>query len=425
MSATLNLGTDGNWATKKNSLLAYNSENNNYKPLPFDFSRGSSATVINKDGLIETVGSGEPRIDYKDNTKGALLLEPSRTNLFTYSNDFTNSDWSKQAVAISPNSIIGLDGALSASVLARSTGVLQSLRMNMSLVVGNSYTISCWAKADFDRYITLGFTYSAGNYAGTQFDLQNGTILRTASSGTGYDATNPNIEEFDNGWYRVSVTLQTGVADSYPCFIGSNTIWNSGWFNINEVGDGVNGLYLYGAQLESGYATSYIPTQGGVVTRLAESCSQTPPDGVIGQTELTLFYKGLVERLGGNDGHAIALSQSADALGSSRILLYRNSSNGNMYVYVQDSTTQFSTPLLVNSNPQINDKYAIAIKNNDLVVYCNGVKVSENNSGTLPSTQYLILNKWNNQINEQNKINQVKLYNTRLSNSELQALTSN
>ena len=184
--------------------------------------------------------------------------------------------------------------------------------------------------------------------------------------------------------------------------------------------------YLYGAQIEQGsYATSYIPTQGSVVTRLADECEQTPPSGIIGQTELTIFYQGLVERLGGSDGHAITLSQSADGAGSSRVLLYRNSSNGNMYVYVQDTTTQFSTPLLANSNPQINDKYAIAIKNNDLVVYCNGVKVSENNSGTLPSTQYLILNKWNNQINEQNKINQVKLYNTRLSNSELQALTSN
>ena len=66
----------------KRILLGYNSENNNYKPLPFDFTRASSATRVNKDGLIETVGGGEPRIDFKDDSKGALLLEPSRTNLF-------------------------------------------------------------------------------------------------------------------------------------------------------------------------------------------------------------------------------------------------------------------------------------------------------------------------------------------------------
>ena len=54
MSSTLNLG-NGNWAVKEDSLLGYNNENENYKPLPFDFTRASSATVVNKDGLIETV----------------------------------------------------------------------------------------------------------------------------------------------------------------------------------------------------------------------------------------------------------------------------------------------------------------------------------------------------------------------------------
>ena len=80
MANTLKFG-NGEWYGKKDTILAYNDENSNYKPLPFDFSRASSATVVNKDGLIETVGSGQPRIDYKDDSEGALLLEPSRTNL--------------------------------------------------------------------------------------------------------------------------------------------------------------------------------------------------------------------------------------------------------------------------------------------------------------------------------------------------------
>lgn len=84
MSNSLNLGS-GNWATKDNSLLGYNSENGNFKPLPFDFSRGSIATVVNKQGLIETVQANNARVDYLDNAKGALLLEPSRTNLVPYS----------------------------------------------------------------------------------------------------------------------------------------------------------------------------------------------------------------------------------------------------------------------------------------------------------------------------------------------------
>ena len=99
MAETLKLG-NGIWATKENSLLSYNDENGNYKPLPFDFTRASSATVVNKAGLIETVQSGTPRIDFLGNTNGALLLEPQRTNLITQSEAFGNSYWTKSGTTI-------------------------------------------------------------------------------------------------------------------------------------------------------------------------------------------------------------------------------------------------------------------------------------------------------------------------------------
>ena len=62
MANTLKFG-NGNWATKAGSTLAYNDESG-FNPLPFDFTRASSATVVNKNGLIETVASGIPRIDF-------------------------------------------------------------------------------------------------------------------------------------------------------------------------------------------------------------------------------------------------------------------------------------------------------------------------------------------------------------------------
>jgi len=100
MSNTLNLGTDGNWATKKDSLLAYNSENGNFKPLPFNFTRSTSATRVNKDGLIEVVTNNKPRIDFLNDSNGSLLLEPQRTNLIQYSKDFINSYWTKSGARI-------------------------------------------------------------------------------------------------------------------------------------------------------------------------------------------------------------------------------------------------------------------------------------------------------------------------------------
>ena len=101
MANTLKFG-NGEWYGKKDTILAYNDENDNYKPLLFDFSRNSSATVINKDGLIETVSSGQPRIDYKDDAKGALLLEPQRSNLLVQSNQF-DTTWTTTNASISNN----------------------------------------------------------------------------------------------------------------------------------------------------------------------------------------------------------------------------------------------------------------------------------------------------------------------------------
>ena len=47
---TLKFG-NGEWYGKEDTILAYNSENNNYKPLPFTFERASTATRVNKEGL--------------------------------------------------------------------------------------------------------------------------------------------------------------------------------------------------------------------------------------------------------------------------------------------------------------------------------------------------------------------------------------
>lgn len=50
-----------------------------------DFTRASSATRINKEGLLETVATGVPRLDYSDGGCPSLLLEPQSTNLIVNS----------------------------------------------------------------------------------------------------------------------------------------------------------------------------------------------------------------------------------------------------------------------------------------------------------------------------------------------------
>jgi hypothetical protein len=271
---TLKFG-NGEWYGKKDTILAYNDENSNYKPLPFDFSRASKATVINKDGLIEEVGSGQPRIDYKDNTKGALLLEPSRTNLVTYSEDFSNAYWSKLNSSIVSNSVISPDGTLNADKLIPDTVNTQNhyIRNTISITNSTDYSFSFFAKKGEYNFVNTYISALGGSYA---WDLDNGFVVLG-------DAF---IENYGNGWYRCGVNATSSSTSlSYRIYVSKysdrDTIFQ---------GDGTSGVYIYGAQLEQGsYPTSYIPTSGSAVTRLADSCSQTVPDGVIGQTEGTIF----------------------------------------------------------------------------------------------------------------------------------------
>ena len=142
-----------------------------------------------------------------------------------------------------------------------------------------------YVKENGRKHISL-YTNSRGSE-----DDQYGFYLNGSGSVT-FNNTNGDatITSLSNGWYRVSIThpssgYNTRLFKLYlsNSEVSSNTI-------PSYQGDGLKGVYIYGAQLEVGsYATSYIPTQGSAVTRLADSCNQTPPDGVIGQTEGVLY----------------------------------------------------------------------------------------------------------------------------------------
>ena len=79
----------------------------------FNFSRNTGATRINKDGLIETVAVGKSRLNYPlidgvVNGCPSHLLEPARTNLLPYSEDFSQSAWTKSNSTITSNSVMAI-----------------------------------------------------------------------------------------------------------------------------------------------------------------------------------------------------------------------------------------------------------------------------------------------------------------------------
>ena len=370
MSATLNLGTDGNWATKKDTILAYNDENSNFKPLPFSFDRDTLATRINKEGLIETVGSGEPRIDYKDDSKGALLLEPQRTNYILKSNNFS----ALSGGFATPNYGTSPEGLSVSRILF--TNANQSMSASTSLSTGVVCNFSAYVKG------------------------VKGEFIKFAAGGVDIAHT------FSGEWERLS---------------GSATSINNSW-NLNTYGyTTARDFLICGAQLEQGsYPTSYIPTQGSIGTRVAETCSQTVPSGIIGQTEGVIF---LDVKMPSVIQSSTTFSIGGGASGEYAQLEIRSDLSIN-WRYRQGNTDYINA----NVGSYVGGdrlKLAFAYKSGSSVLYKNGLSIAVDN-GSIGA------NSWNNvyfsnyagtgKLNA--NVNQMSLYNTRLSNSELQALTT-
>jgi len=409
MANTLKFG-NGQWATGNGTALAYNDENSNFKPLPFDFTRASSGTVVNQSGLIETVGSGLPRIDFQGNTKGALLLEPSRTNAITQSESFDNAYWTKSGASV-VSGFASPDGTLNAFKLVEDSSTGGHSVFSPLILVNDAIpnSISIFVKSNGRQWILIQEGYMNIK---AYFDIENGVL------GSTLNVIDTKIEDYGNGWYKCTI-----IGASY-IYATVSVVLAEGNNDIIYTGNGTSGVYIWGAQLEEGsYPTSYIPTSGSAVTRVADSCAQTPPSGVIGQTEGTVLFD--------YTPYDVSTSTSVDTIplaisnnGSSGNAIFLNDYNGNLDLNVNlggvnQAKIQFSS-LADNQRFKIGIGYAV----NDLVLYVNGVQIGIDTSLSLPTCNQIKLNGFtsNVHINRIN-VNDLKLYNTRLSNSELAALT--
>ena len=377
MSTKLKLGA-GNWATKAGSLLSYNDENGNFKPLPFNFTRSTGGTRVNKDGLIEVVTNNKPRIDFLNDSNGALLLEPSRTNLITYSEALSN---------LSPK-----NGTFVDNYATSPDGTQNATKLTAT---------------DTDPYLYQSTTVSAGDYT-----------ISIYVKGIGSTIGKQFVLVLEDG---VSSTLQT-ITSEWKRFTFSGTL--SGGTAIRGVeipNPAVTGdeVLVWGFQIEQGsYATSYIPTQGATATRAAETCIQTPPSGIIGQTEGTLFWDGVAIQGNYNQLMFIKDSSNTQFIGMTVAsgVIYGEIFNSSGYVHL------YSYSIGANDT---RFKMALTYKTNSFAFYINGVQVANSTTGTTPTGfDDFYLNSRYNTRDFNCQINSAAIWNTHLTNAELETLTT-
>ena len=376
MANTFKFG-NGNWAVKDGYALAYNDENNNFKPLPFDFTRASSATRVNKQGLIETVPSGKPRIDFLNNTSGHLLLEPSRTNLINYSEAISNAP--VKSGTFTDNFAISPDGTQNATKLT-ATNTDPYFYQSVAFTAGD-YTASLWVKG-------------IGGAIGKEF--------RFAISNETHSS---NKYEIPSEWTRFEFTatittgtFSTGLEITDPAVSGDEVL-------------------VWGWQVEAGsYATSYIPTSGSAVPRAADVANGAGNSEVFNDSE-GVFFANISQD---NDGfNTISISDGGT---SDRVTIaYQNNTIKSILVYNNTVKQLEST----NYPQNLFHKVAIKYTASNVSLIINGFELLTTSKGAFAdSLTTLEFAQGNGGNNFYGKTKEVGYYDAVLTDAELEALTS-
>lgn len=252
------------------------------------FTRGSTATRVNRNGLIETVGVNQPRFDYdpiSGECKG-LLIEEQRTNVVTNSTAtaFTGLSGTNTAT----DGTQAPDGS-NAIVYTPTTGTTyHASSANFGTIDLDAAGVATGATYDvtYSMWIKDYNGSNMGVYFVTQADISNSSpsyALRIAKPksaswiggrlSTGWTRNYEKVVPYPNGWYRFIQSYRYTRQTSYNRLAFYIQIFNNRNAQFYN-GDGVSGIYMWGPQVETAaspsqapFETSYIPTSGSAATR--------------------------------------------------------------------------------------------------------------------------------------------------------------
>ena len=349
------------------------------------FDRNNIGTRVNKNGLIEQVATDVPRLDYSDGSCPSLLLEPASTNLALYSEDFSQSDWSVFDVSKSANSVVSPDGTLNG---ARLTALSGTNRAFQQLVTVSADPIN-------NRVFT-GSIYIKSSSVTSCF-------LRVGS------AISNNAITISNEWQRFEAQYTLGA---------TFTAVRLGVV-LNNEGDEVD--VAFGQVEEKPYATSYIATTSGTASRGADSASKDGLSSYISSTSGVLYaeFAALSNELDGF--YKVLTLNVGTASGVNGILLgFRNTND--IYASVGGTFITSYTPTDITAF----NKVAIKYEDNNSKLFVNGVQVgSTNTTTTIPSgLSRLGFDTGSGGSRFHVKTKDVRVYNTALTDLELQELTT-
>jgi hypothetical protein len=222
----------------------------------YSFTRASDGYYTNSDGTLTNFASGALRRGDR-----GVLIEGSRTNLLTYSQQFDDASWTDANTTVSANSTNAPDGTTTADILTATTSTSVGKSKTFTGTAA-AYTCSLIAKAGTSSWLRIA-TSNGTSTINSWFNLSSGA---TGTTEAGQTST---IVPLSDGYYICSV-VRTMAATTCTVF-----------YRFANADNGVTGTSgqtqtWWGAQVElGGFVSSYIPTVAAAATRAADVLSYT------------------------------------------------------------------------------------------------------------------------------------------------------
>jgi hypothetical protein len=274
------------------------------------------------------------RINYDSNGEnGHILLEPTSTNLITYSEDFSDISWEKQS-NITPTynttETLSPDGTY-----------------NATKFVGNG-SDGVFVQASVTGVITRS-VYLKSVTGTTNVVLKDPVLTQTAKTLT-----------LNETWQRYDLS----ESNQHGSLSG---LW------IDDIPS--SGIYMWGTQIEAlPYATSYIPTlTGSTVTRATETLTGSGNSTLINSTEGVLYAE--IAKAQDDNDNFIVMSLNNDASNSDANSVTIGFDDGQDFYFRVKSPSGTYINATISANENQFYKVALKYKSGDIAAWIDGVEV--------------------------------------------------
>ena len=381
------------------------------------FTRASTGTFVDSDGVLRTATTNEARFDHNPTTGESLglLVEEARTNLLLRSEEFESASWINLNTTESSNVAVAPNGTLTADKLIENSGAGFKSIDQVLAISALTYTFSIYAKAVERSIVQLLWSGGAStNFA--NFNLATGTV----TAGTYTSAT---ITPAGSGWFRLSITSAL-AAGTYSGIVSLQTN-ASATRAASYTGDGTSGFFIWGAQMEAGaFPTSYIPTTTATATRAADvaSITGTAFSSWYRQDEGTVF----AEWVKNGSSNFQTMAAFSDGTSNNLIALTHGSgapTNNARFDVNTGGVSQVTLVLVTGSVVGTSYKNTGTYKVNDFAAASNGGSPLTDTSGSIPTTSQLTIGANSGAGFLNGTIKRLAFWPVRLANNTLQAIS--